>query len=207
MFRTRLTQLLGIKYPIVQGGLQWLATAELAGPVSEAGGLGIISSLSFPDREALRNGNPPDQENDQNPFGVNLSMLPELTKGDRTEEIVDVILEEKVPVVETSGRSPEPFIRRLKEEGIKLIHKVPSVRFAQKAESIGADAVTDGRIRMWRPSGYGRCHFDGPHPPCGRLGPHPRHRRGRDRRCERFLGGPGPGGGWRPDGNPIRGHP
>jgi NADH:quinone reductase (non-electrogenic) len=73
---------------------------------------------------------------------VNLSMLPELTKGDRTEEILEVILEEKVPVVETSGRNPEPFIQRLKKEGIKLIHKVPSVRFAQKAESIGVDAVT-----------------------------------------------------------------
>ena len=78
----------------------------------------------------------------QKPFGVNLSMLPELTEKDRTEEILQVIIDEGVPVVETSGRSPEPFVRRLKTAGIKLIHKVPSVRFAQKAESIGADAVT-----------------------------------------------------------------
>jgi nitronate monooxygenase len=76
------------------------------------------------------------------PFGVNLSMLPELTKGDRTDEILQTIIDEGVQVVETSGRSPEPFIQRLKKEGIKLIHKVPSVRFARKAESIGADAVT-----------------------------------------------------------------
>ncbi|NWF94356.1 MAG: nitronate monooxygenase [Syntrophaceae bacterium] len=142
MFETRLTKLLGIKYPIVQGGLQWLATAQLASAVSEAGGLGIVSALSFPDQNSLRREIRKVREMTQKPFGVNLSMLPELTKGDRTEEILQVILEERVPVVETSGRSPEPFIQKLKEAGIKLIHKVPSVRFARKAESIGADAVT-----------------------------------------------------------------
>jgi nitronate monooxygenase len=142
MFETRLTQLLGIKYPIIQSGLQWLATAQLASAVSEAGGLGIISSLSFPDQDNLRKEVRRTREMTKKPFGVNLSMLPELTKGDRTEEILQVILEEKVPAVETSGRSPEPFMQALKNEGIKLIHKVPSVRFAKKAESIGADAVT-----------------------------------------------------------------
>ncbi len=142
MFTTRLTQMLGIKYPIVQGGLQWLATAQLASAVSEAGGLGIISSLTFPDQESLRKEIRRMKEKTQKPFGVNLSMLPGLAEGDRTAEMLQVILEERVPVVETSGRSPEPFIQRLKSEGIKLIHKVPSVRFAQKAESIGADAVT-----------------------------------------------------------------
>jgi nitronate monooxygenase len=142
MFETRLTQLLGIKYPIIQGGLQWLATAQLASAVSEAGGLGIISSLSFPDQDQLRREIRRMKEMTKKPFGVNLSMLPELTKGDRTEEILQIILEERVPVVETSGRSPEPFIQKLKGEGIKLIHKVPSARFAKKAESIGADAVT-----------------------------------------------------------------
>ena len=142
MFETRLTKLLGIKYPIIQGGLQWLATAQLASAVSEAGGLGIISSLSFPDRDSLRKEIRKIRERTEKPFGVNLSMLPELTKGDRTEEILDILLEERVPVVETSGRSPEPFIHKLKSEGIKLIHKVPSARFAKKAESIGADATT-----------------------------------------------------------------
>ena len=142
MFQTRITQLFGIKYPIIQGGLHWLATAQLASAVSEAGGLGLISSLSFPDREALRNEIRQMKKMTPKPFGVNLSMLPELTKGDRTDEILQTIIDEGVPVVETSGRSPEPFIQRLQKEGIKLIHKVPSVRFARKAESIGADAVT-----------------------------------------------------------------
>lgn len=142
MFQTRITQLLGIRYPIIQGGLQWLATAQLASAVSEAGGLGLISSLSFPNQDALRREVRRMRELTKKPFGLNLSMLPELAKGDRSEEILKVILEEGVPVVETSGRSPEPFVERLKKEGIKLIHKVPSVRFARKAESIGADAVT-----------------------------------------------------------------
>ncbi|HSB05077.1 MAG TPA: nitronate monooxygenase [Thermodesulfobacteriota bacterium] len=142
MFQTRITQLLGIKYPVIQGGLHWLATAQLASAVSEAGGLGLISSLSFPDQEALRNEIRQMKKMTTKPFGVNLSMLPELTKGDRTDEILQTIIDEGVPVVETSGRSPEPFIQRLKKEGIKLIHKVPSIRFARKAESIGADAVT-----------------------------------------------------------------
>ena len=142
MFETRLTQLLGIKYPIIQGGLQWLATAQLASAVSEAGGLGIISGLTFPDQDGLRKEIRRMKELTKKPFGVNLSMLPELQKGDRTEEILQVVLEEKVPVLETSGRNPEPFIQKLKKEGIKLIHKVPSARFAKKAETIGADAVT-----------------------------------------------------------------
>jgi len=142
MFETKLTKLLGIQYPIIQGGLQWLATSQLASAVSEAGGLGIISSLSFPDRESLRKEIRRMRELTDKPFGVNLSMLPELSTGDRTVEILQVILEERVPVVETSGRSPEPFIQHLKREKIKLIHKVPSVRFAKKAESIGVDAVT-----------------------------------------------------------------
>jgi len=141
MFQTRLTELLGIRYPIIQGGLQWLATADLASAVSEAGGLGTLSSLSFPDRESLKKEIRRMRRMTDRPFAVNLSMLPEISKADRTEEILQIIIEEKVPVVETSGRSPEPFIQRLKSAGIKLIHKVPSVRFAQKAEMIGADAV------------------------------------------------------------------
>lgn len=142
MFETRLTRLLGIKYPIIQGGIQWLATAQLASAVSEAGGLGIITSRSFPDQETLRKEIRRLKEMTEKPFGVNLSMLPELTEEERTEEILQVIIEEFVPVVETAGGSPEPFIQKLKKEGIKVIHKVPAVRYAKTAESLGVDAVT-----------------------------------------------------------------
>jgi NADH:quinone reductase (non-electrogenic) len=142
MLKTRLTELLGIEVPVIQGGLHWLATADLAGPVSEAGGLGIITSLSFPDCDALRSEIRRLRSMTAKPFGVNVSMLPELTEKDRTEEIFEVVIGEKVPVVETAGRSPEPYVDRLHKAGIKVIHKVPSVRFAQKAEAIGVDAVT-----------------------------------------------------------------
>jgi len=77
MFETRLTQLLGIKYPIIQGALQWLATAQLASAVSEAGGLGIISSLTFPDQNQLRKEIREIRKMTEKPFGVNISMLPE----------------------------------------------------------------------------------------------------------------------------------
>ena len=113
MFQTRITDLLGIQHPIVQGGLQWLATSDLAAAVSEAGGLGTISSLSFPDRETLRREIQRMKSLTQKPFALNLSMLPELSRGDRTQEILDIILEEKVPVVETSKRLVPARLKRI----------------------------------------------------------------------------------------------
>ena len=94
MFQTRITQLFGVTYPIIQGGLHWLATARLASAVSEAGGLGLISSLSFPDREALKEEIRRMKQLTKKPFGINLSMLPEIAKVDRTEEILDVTIED-----------------------------------------------------------------------------------------------------------------
>ncbi|RJP23380.1 MAG: nitronate monooxygenase [Candidatus Abyssobacteria bacterium SURF_5] len=142
MFKTRITEMLGIEYPILSGGMQWLSRAELATAVSEAGGLGFITAASFADPEELRDELKKAKAMTKKPFGVNVSMLPVLLEGDTTRRYIEVICEEKVPVVETSGRNPEAFVPALKEAGIKLIHKVPAVRFARKAESIGADAVT-----------------------------------------------------------------
>ncbi len=142
MFKTRITEMLGIEYPIISGGMQWLSKAELASAVSEAGGLGLITAGSFPDPEELRDEIKKTRTLTQKPFGVNISMLPILMEGDITKRYVDVVVSEKVPVVETSGRSPESLVPALKEGGVKIIHKVPAVRFARKAESVGADAVT-----------------------------------------------------------------
>ncbi len=142
MFKTRITEMLGIEYPIIQGGMQWLSVAELVSAVSEAGGLGLITAASFPDPEDLRDEIQKTKTLTQKPFGVNISMLPVLMEGDITKRYVKVIVEEKIPVVETSGRNPEPLIPALKEGGVKIFHKVPAVRFARKAESVGADAVT-----------------------------------------------------------------
>lgn len=142
MFKTRITKMLGIEYPILQGGMQWLSRAELATAVSEAGGLGFMTAASFTDPSELRDEIQKAHSLTKKPFGVNVSMLPVLMEGDITRRYIEVIVNEKVPVVETSGRNPESFVPALKEAGVKLIHKVPAVRFARKAESIGADAVT-----------------------------------------------------------------
>jgi nitronate monooxygenase len=142
MFKTRITEMLGIEYPIIQGGMQWLSKAELASAVSEAGGLGFMTAASFPDPSELRDELQKARSLTKKPVGVNVSMLPVIMEGETTKRYIEVIVDEKVPVVETSGRNPEPYVPALKEAGVKLIHKVPAVRFARKAEAVGADAVT-----------------------------------------------------------------
>lgn len=142
MIKTRITEMLGIKYPIVQGGMQWLSNAELASAVSNAGGLGFITAASYPTEKELREEIRKTKQLTDAPFGVNISMLPQATYGDLTDRNFDVVIEEGVTVVETSGRNPEKYVPLLKDAGIKMIHKVPAVRFAKKAEQIGADAVT-----------------------------------------------------------------
>ena len=142
MFKTRITEMLGIEYPILQGGMQWLAMAELVSAVSNAGGLGFITAVSFSTPRELREEIRKTRDMTDKPFGVNISMLPVMMPGDATDGYVDVVCEEGIPVVETAGRNPEPYIPKLKSAGVKLIHKVPAVRFAKKAESVGVDAVT-----------------------------------------------------------------
>ncbi|MEW5947723.1 MAG: nitronate monooxygenase [bacterium] len=142
MIKTRITEMLGIKYPILQGGMQWLAKAELVSAVANAGGFGFITAVSFASAKELRNEIGKTRGMTDKPFGVNISMLPVMMPGDMTEQYVDAACEEGIPAVETAGRSPEPYVARLKQAGVKLIHKVPAVRFAKKAESVGADAVT-----------------------------------------------------------------
>lgn len=141
-FQTRITQMLGIRYPILMGGLQWLARAEMVSAVSNAGGLGFITAVSFPSGKELREEIRKTRDMTDKPFGVNISMLPVIMPNDMTEEYVDVVCEEGIPVVETAGRNPEPYLPKLKSAGVKVIHKVPAVRYAQKAERVGVDAVT-----------------------------------------------------------------
>ena len=142
MFKTRITEMLGIQHPILQGGMQWLAKAELVSAVSNAGGLGFITAVSFSTPDELRAEIRKTRDMTDKPFGVNISMLPVFMPGDLTEVYMDVACEEGIPVLETAGRNPEPYVAKLKSSGVKLIHKVPAVRFAKKAESIGVDAVT-----------------------------------------------------------------
>ena len=141
MLRTRITEMLGIEYPVIQGGMMWLATAELAAAVSNAGGLGIIAALSCEDGDGLRKEIDKCRRLTDKPFGVNISMLPDLATDERIEELVDAVAGEQVTAVETAGRTPEPYLPRLKRAGIKVIHKCTSVRHAQTAERLGVDAV------------------------------------------------------------------
>ncbi len=142
MFKTRVTELLNIQYPIMQGGLQHLGTPELASAVSNAGGLGTINALVYPTIPEFRAAIRQVKAMTDKPFCANVSMLPTLSPGEMTPEYFKVIVEEGVPVVETAGRNPKDFIPMLKAAGIKLIHKVPSVKLAKKVEDIGVDIVT-----------------------------------------------------------------
>jgi len=141
VFKTRVTELFGIKYPIIQGGMQWVARAELSSAVSNAGGLGIITALTFPTPEELASEIKRMRELTDKPFGVNITLIPTL-RPVNYEEYIDVIIREDVGIVETAGRNPEPYMSRLKSAGIKVIHKCTAVRFAKKAEATKCDVVS-----------------------------------------------------------------
>jgi nitronate monooxygenase len=139
--KTRITELFGIRHPIIQGGMHFVGLAELAAAVSNAGGLGIITGLTQGtpgklDREIRRCQDLTDQ-----PFGVNLTFLPAFVKPPYAE-LIQVIVERGVRIVETAGRNPEEWLPLMKQHGIKVIHKCTSVRHSLKAERIGCDAVS-----------------------------------------------------------------
>lgn len=141
MFQTRITELFGIKYPILMGAMQFLSRAELVAAVANAGGLGFISSLSFADPEEVREEIRKTRKLTDKPFGVNITLLPTL-RPIKIEDYVKVVVEEGVKIVETAGRSPELYMPALKEGGVKVIHKTPAVRFAQTAQRVGCDAIS-----------------------------------------------------------------
>ena len=139
--KTRITEMLGIQYPIVQGGMMWVGRAELAAAVSNAGGLGILTALTQPTPADLANEIDRCRSMTDKPFGVNITILPSI-KPPPYEEYVQVVIDKGIKVVETAGRNPEPFMPAFKKAGIKVIHKCTTVRHALKAEKIGVDAVS-----------------------------------------------------------------
>lgn len=133
---TKVTELLGIEYPIIQGGMAWIAEASLASAVSNAGGLGLIAGGSAPIdylREQIRKtrANVGDK-----PFGVNIMLM-----SPNADELADLVIEEKVPVVTTGAGNPGKYMAKWKEAGIKVIPVVPSSALAKRMERAGADAV------------------------------------------------------------------
>lgn len=135
MFHTKICELLNIKYPIIQGGMAWVATHELAQAVSEAGGLGIIAAGNAPSevvREEIRKL----RENTDKPFGVNIMLMSPFA-----DDIMDLVCKEKVSVVTTGAGNPGKYINKLKENGIKVIPVVPTVALAKRLERAGVDAL------------------------------------------------------------------
>lgn len=141
MIRTRITELLGIKYPIVQGGMRWAARAELAAAVANAGGIGFISAHTQADGSALRAEIARAKSLTNGPVGVNLTLLAAHT-GIDYDGYVAAIVESGVAAVETAGGNPSKYIPAFRTAGIKVIHKCTTVRHALKAEQLGVDAVS-----------------------------------------------------------------
>jgi len=138
IWQTRVTELLGIKYPIIQGGLAYLAYAELCAAVSEAGGLGQITAMSLSSPEDLRSEIKKVKKLTNKPFGVNFAIG---QTGRPFSHMLDVALQEKVEIVSVTGGNPTPFFEQLKGTGVKTLVLVAAKRQAVKAEELGADAV------------------------------------------------------------------
>jgi NAD(P)H-dependent flavin oxidoreductase YrpB (nitropropane dioxygenase family) len=139
--KTRITDLFNIKHPIIQGGMHYVGFAELASAVSNAGGLGIITGLTQKTPDDLAREIARCWKMTNEPFGVNLTFLPTVSSPDY-QGYINVIIDGGVKIVETAGRNPQEYLPKLKENGVKVIHKCTSVRHALKAQKIGCDAVS-----------------------------------------------------------------
>jgi NAD(P)H-dependent flavin oxidoreductase YrpB (nitropropane dioxygenase family) len=139
--RTRITDLLGIEHPVVQGGMMWVGRAELASAVSNAGGLGILTGLTQPTPDALRAEIDRCRALTDKPFGVNLTFLPAVSPPPYAE-YRRAIIESGVRIVETAGNNPQEHIDDFKSHGITVVHKCVAVRHALSAERMGADAIS-----------------------------------------------------------------
>lgn len=141
MFKTRVTEMLGIKYPIIAGPMAYLSRAELVAAVSNAGGLGIIASLTFPTLEELREEIKKTKSLTDKPFAVNVTLLPTI-KPVNYEDYFEAAIKEGVKIIETSGRSPEPYLKMLKDAKVITMHRATRTRDIKTAERIGVDMAT-----------------------------------------------------------------
>ena len=135
MIKTPLCELLGIEYPIIQGGMAWIADASLASAVSNAGGLGIVAAMNA-DADWIRNEIRKTKSMTDKPFGVNIMLMSPFA-----DEVANVVIEEHVAVVTTGAGNPTKYMRQWKEAGIKILPVIPSTAFAKMMERVGASAV------------------------------------------------------------------
>ena len=142
MFRTRITEMLGIRYPLVGGTMMWISTSEFVAAISNAGGLGILASAMYESREAFADAIDRVRGLTDKPFAVNLNLFPMIRPIDNNE-YMDVVIQKGVRIVETSGHSaPEDLCARFKQAGLIWIHKCVGIRYALKAQSLGTDIIT-----------------------------------------------------------------
>ena len=141
MLRTRFTEDFGVRHPIVQGGMQWVGTADLVSAVANAGALGFITALTQPTPEALVKEIARCRDLTDQPFGVNLTLLPAISPPPYAE-YRRAIIESGIKVVETAGHRPQAHLAEFKAHGIKVIHKCTAVRHAVTAERLGVDAIS-----------------------------------------------------------------
>lgn len=139
--KTRVTELLGIEHPIIQGGMHFVGFAELAAAVSNAGGLGTITALTQPNAEALRLEIRKCRSLTSKPFAVNVTLLPAMVPPDYPA-YCKVIIEEGVRIVETAGNNPGEYIKFFKSHGCTVLHKCVAIRHALSAERMGADIIS-----------------------------------------------------------------
>jgi NAD(P)H-dependent flavin oxidoreductase YrpB (nitropropane dioxygenase family) len=139
--KTRFSELVGIEYPIVQGGMMWVGRAELAAAVSNAGGLGILTALTQPTPDALRAEIERCRKMTDKPFAVNLTILPSVNPPPYAE-YRKAIIESGIKVVETAGHNPREHVEDFKSHGIIVVHKCTAVRHAVSAEKMGVDAIS-----------------------------------------------------------------
>lgn len=138
--KTKITEMLNIKYPILCGGLYGISESKLVSSVCNAGGLAFLSSNHLGSKEELREQIHKTKKLTDKPFGVNISLLSE-SKTNKSNDYIDVIIEEKISVVETAGNNPAEYIKKLKNAGVKVLHKAVIARHAKKAEEVGADGI------------------------------------------------------------------
>jgi len=142
MLKTKITEMLGIEYPIVGGCMMWITSAEFVASISNAGGLGILASAIYKSKEEFADAIDRVRDLTDKPFAVNINLFPALAPVDNNE-YVEVLVDKDVRIVETSGHSaPEDLCGRFKDAGMTWIHKCVGVRYALKVQAMGADIVT-----------------------------------------------------------------
>lgn len=141
MITTHFTEVFGVRHPIVQGGMQWVGRAPLVAAVAEAGALGMITALTQPSPEELTREIARCRDLTDQPFGVNLTILPSISPPPY-EEYRQAVIESGIRIVETAGSNPAPHLPSFRAAGVKVLHKCTSVRHAVKAQAAGVDGVS-----------------------------------------------------------------